>query len=48
MVAVFLGWMLGGERLAGSALLATAIIVAGVVLITLGRRRPQAQAQDQA
>lgn len=38
-VAVFLGWLLAGERLTGRILLASAVIVGAVALITRGRRR---------
>ena len=34
MVAVFLGWLLGGEQLTLRSVLATAIIVLSVVIIT--------------
>jgi drug/metabolite transporter (DMT)-like permease len=37
MVAVFLGWALGGEPLTARILLASLVIVAGVVLIITGR-----------
>lgn len=37
MVAVFLGWLLGGEVLTLRSLLASLVIVAGVVLIITGR-----------
>lgn len=40
VVAVFLGWALVGEPLTPRTLLATAVIVAGVAFITLGRRQP--------
>lgn len=37
VVAVFLGWLLAGERLTSSTLLAAAIIIGAVVLIITGR-----------
>ena len=40
VIAVFLGWMLAGEQLGSRTILATAIIVVGIVLVT--RRMPQA------
>jgi len=39
-VAVLLGWALAGEALSGRTLLAAAVIVAGVVLITSAGSRP--------
>ncbi|HTZ97030.1 MAG TPA: EamA family transporter [Terriglobales bacterium] len=39
VIAVFLGWALAGEALGARTILATGIIIAGVVLVT--RRRPQ-------
>ena len=41
IVAVFLGWLILGEPLAGRDIAAAAIIVAGVVLITTARLRSQ-------
>jgi drug/metabolite transporter (DMT)-like permease len=41
IVAVFLGWLVLGEPLAGRDIAAAAIIVAGVVLITTARLRSQ-------
>jgi drug/metabolite transporter (DMT)-like permease len=38
IVAVFLGWLVLGEPLTGRTLVAAAIIITGVVLITLSRR----------
>lgn len=38
IVAVFLGWLILGEPLTGRTLVAAAVIIAGVVLITLSRR----------
>lgn len=40
VIAVFLGWALAGEALGARTLLATGIIVAGVVLVTTRRRQP--------
>lgn len=40
-IAVLLGWWLGGERLSGSQLLGTAIILAGVATVTLSQWRQQ-------
>jgi drug/metabolite transporter (DMT)-like permease len=34
VVAMFLGWLFAGEKLTGRSLLAAAVILAGVVLIT--------------
>src|SRR6267378_360353 len=42
VIAVFLGWALGGETLTGQMLAAAAVIVFGVVIIT-ARRTPQVQ-----
>ncbi len=39
VVAVFLGWLLAGERLTARIILASAIIVGGVALITSARAR---------
>jgi len=39
VVAVLLGWLLGGERLTTGSILATLIIVAAVVMITVDRHR---------
>lgn len=39
VIAVFLGWALGGETLTGRMIMAAAVIVAGVVIITT-RRSP--------
>jgi drug/metabolite transporter (DMT)-like permease len=47
IVAVFLGWLILGEPLTGRTLAAAAIIISGVVLITLSRRAP-APAKEQA
>jgi drug/metabolite transporter (DMT)-like permease len=40
IVAVFLGWLILGEPLTGRTLAAAAVIISGVVLITLSRRAP--------
>lgn len=40
VVAVLLGWAIAGEPLSPRTLLATVVIVAGVVFITSGRSRP--------
>ena len=40
IVAVFLGWLILSEPLTGRTLVAAAVIIAGVVLITLSRRVP--------
>ncbi|GAB4475041.1 MAG: drug/metabolite exporter YedA [Anaerolineae bacterium] len=40
VVAVLLGWLLGGEPISGLMLLAAAIIIGAVVLITAYRTRP--------
>jgi len=42
VVAVFLGWLIAGERVSGRMLLAAAVIVAGVAIITLQRGRKRA------
>ena len=42
VIAVFLGWALGGETLTGQMLAAAAVIVLGVVIIT-ARRTPPAE-----
>lgn len=41
VVAVILGWALAGEELSARMLVAAAVIVAGVAMITLGGRRPE-------
>jgi drug/metabolite transporter (DMT)-like permease len=41
VVAVFLGWLLAEEPLTARTMVAAAVIVSGVVLITLTPRRPQ-------
>jgi drug/metabolite transporter (DMT)-like permease len=38
-VAIFLGWIFLEERLTSRSMLASAIILAGVVMMTLGRKR---------
>jgi drug/metabolite transporter (DMT)-like permease len=43
MVAVFLGWLLGGEALTPRSLVAFLVIVAGVVLIITGREIAEAR-----
>lgn len=40
VVAIFLGWIFLDERLTSRSMLASAIILAGVVMMTLGRKRP--------
>jgi drug/metabolite transporter (DMT)-like permease len=42
VIAVFLGWALGGETLTGQMLAAAAVIVLGVVIITARRTLPAA------
>lgn len=39
VVALFLGWAIGHENLSSQALLACAIVIGGVVLMTLGKRK---------
>lgn len=39
VVAIFLGWIFLDERLTSRSILASAIILAGVVMMTLGRKR---------
>ncbi|TFG82095.1 MAG: multidrug transporter [Erysipelotrichales bacterium] len=39
IVAVFLGWSLGGETLQGTALVSAIIILAAVIIITLSQRK---------
>jgi drug/metabolite transporter (DMT)-like permease len=39
VVAIFLGWLLINEKLGSQSLIASAVILGGVVLITLGRRK---------
>jgi drug/metabolite transporter (DMT)-like permease len=46
VVAVFLGWALGGESISARELLATAIIIAAVVLILSHRPQPAPVAPD--
>jgi drug/metabolite transporter (DMT)-like permease len=43
IVAVFLGWLILGEPITARTLFAAAVIIAGVVLITLSRRPPASQ-----
>jgi drug/metabolite transporter (DMT)-like permease len=45
VIAVFLGWALGGEALTGQMLTAAAIIVLGVVIITARRMPPAASSE---
>lgn len=45
VVAVLLGWALGGEPLSSRVFLATAAVVSAVVLITLGRQAGAARAK---
>ena len=42
VVAVFLGWLLAGEALSARTLIAAAIIIGAVVLITLNQGQPRA------
>ncbi|MBI5566506.1 MAG: drug/metabolite exporter YedA [Chloroflexi bacterium] len=42
VVAVFLGWLLAGETLSARTLIAAAIIIGAVVLITLNQGQPRA------
>ncbi|MFN3487877.1 MAG: EamA family transporter [Emticicia sp.] len=39
VVAIFLGWIFLNERLTSRSMLASAIILAGVIMMTLGRKR---------
>jgi len=39
VVAVFVGWALGGETVSPRMLLASAVVIAGVILVTFGTRR---------
>jgi drug/metabolite transporter (DMT)-like permease len=39
VVAIFLGWIFLDERLTSRSMIASAIILAGVILMTLGRRK---------
>lgn len=48
VVAVFLGWAVAGEMLSARILLATAVIVAAVVIITVNRTRGGAQDEKQS
>ena len=43
VVAVFLGWLLAGERLTGRIVLASAVIVGAVALITRSRQKRRAR-----
>ncbi len=40
VVAIFLGWIFLDERLTSRSMLASSIILAGVAMMTLGRKRP--------
>ena len=40
MIAVFLGWAIGGEKLTARILWAAAVIVLGVVIITTRKSTP--------
>ena len=44
VVAVFLGWALLGEPLNGRMLLASAVIIGAVAIITIGRAKPTVKA----
>jgi drug/metabolite transporter (DMT)-like permease len=49
VVALLVGWAVGGEMISGATLVASAVIVAGVALIvTGGRREPKGGAYDRA
>jgi drug/metabolite transporter (DMT)-like permease len=49
VVALLVGWAVGGETISGPTLVASAVIVAGVALIvTGGRREPKGGAYDRA
>lgn len=48
VVAVILGWAIAGEPLSARMLVATGVIVAGVVFITTGRRRPAIERAETA
>jgi drug/metabolite transporter (DMT)-like permease len=48
VVAVVLGWAIAGEPLSPRMLLATFVIVVGVVFITTGRRRPSIERAETA
>ena len=39
VVAMFLGWIIADEKLNGTSIIAAAIILTGVVFMTLGRRK---------
>ncbi len=47
LVAVFLGWALGGEAISSRIVLAATVIVAGVALVTLAARKEKAGAQPE-
>jgi drug/metabolite transporter (DMT)-like permease len=46
LVAVLLGWLIGGETLGPRALLATALIVCAVIFLQRGRARQAARARE--
>lgn len=48
VVAVFLGWALAGEPVSARTLIAAAVIIAAVALITAGQSGPQAPKPDDA
>ena len=47
MIAVLLGWALAGEPLTQRMMVATAVIVVGVALITFGRSAPPASREPE-
>lgn len=48
VVAIFLGWIFLDERLTSRSLTASAIILAGVILMTLGRRKKAKEIENNA
>lgn len=48
VIAVFLGWAVAGEALGVRTIAATAIIVAGVILVTTRRKQPSKQATSES
>lgn len=46
VIAVLLGWALGGEALSGKVIVATLVIIAAVILITLSQK-PRRQQQEE-
>jgi len=44
VVAVFLGWLVAGEQIGSGALIAAAVIVSAVAIITLSREKPAVKA----